>query len=67
MPQVRDGRLGVYRCPVCSYRDLVVMEGDGTRAEILCAHCETPLSLTTRGAYSLTLRVRVAERGLPST
>ncbi len=66
MPRLSKSRLGAYRCPVCSYRDLVVLEPGVERHIIPCAHCETPLDLSTRGAHSLTLAVQIAER-LPST
>jgi transcription elongation factor Elf1 len=66
MPHLSEGRHGVYRCPVCSYRDMVVLQRGAARAVVICAHCETPLDLSARGDHSLTLAVQVAERHRPS-
>lgn len=66
MPKLRKGRLGTHRCPVCCYRDMVELEEGVTRHVVVCANCETPLDLSTRGDDTLTLRVRLAERGRPS-
>jgi hypothetical protein len=66
MPKLSKGRLGKYRCPVCSYRDMVVLEQGAVRDVVACAHCETPLDLSTRGAHSLKLAVRLAEPRIPS-
>jgi transcription elongation factor Elf1 len=52
----------MFRCPVCGYRDMVVLERDAVRNLVICAHCETPLDLSARGKHSLTLVVQVAER-----
>lgn len=66
MPQWSEGRLGMYRCPVCSYRDMVVLEQGVARNVIACSHCETPLDLSARGEHSLILAVQLAARQLPS-
>jgi transcription elongation factor Elf1 len=66
MPQLRKGRLGMYRCPVCCYRDMVVIAEGATHQLVTCGHCETPLDLAARGDHSLTLAVRLAEPRLPS-
>lgn len=66
MPQLSEGRLGMYRCPVCSYRDMVELDHAAERLSIYCANCETPLCLTPRDLHSLQLQVQIAELPLPS-
>jgi transcription elongation factor Elf1 len=66
MPQWSDGRLGMYRCPVCGYRDMIELEKGVTRDLVACSNCDTHLDLSLRGEHSLVLAVRVAHRKLPS-
>jgi transcription elongation factor Elf1 len=66
IPQIRKGRLGTYRCPVCCYRDMVVIAKGTTRHIVICAHCETSLDLSARGDHTLTLAVQLAEPRQPS-
>lgn len=66
MPQLSEGQLGMYRCPVCSYRDMVELDRTAERHSIECANCGTPLDLTPRDLHSLQLQVQIAELRLPS-
>lgn len=66
MPEFSDGRPGMYRCPVCSYRDLVELDQSAERHYIECGNCGTPLDLAPRDDHSLQLSVQIAESRLPS-
>lgn len=66
MPQFSEHRLGMYRCPVCSYRDLVEFDPDAPRRSVDCANCGTALELAPRDLHSLRLSTQIAGVRLPS-
>lgn len=55
---------GVYRCPVCGYRDLVEVSTTATWCSVVCTYCETPLEVSYRGPESVSLAVQVASEPL---
>jgi len=58
----QERQYGIFRCPVCGYRDDAEIERVEARGIVICSHCETQLELTARSAESVRFEAKVAQR-----
>lgn len=61
MSQQGGPRFGSYRCPVCSYRDLVELERTALYLNTNCVNCGTSLEVAPRELYSLLFQAQIVE------
>ena len=59
MIQSQEWRYGVFRCPVCGYRDEVEIKREEGRGIVKCVYCKTPLEISVRSLGCMRLKAKL--------